>query len=862
MAPAAGSLGPLSKADLFARLAAGHAAGITVVTPNRRLAQVLRAEFDFFQTSKGLTVWEDADILPLSSFVERAYEDALYADAAEPLPMLLTAAQERELWEEAIRGSQWAGVLLDVPRTAKGAAEAWKLAHQWRIAGALEKFQDTEDVRAFADWARAYAKRCRKDRLSDSASLFDLAFVAKKPKLLVAYAFDMVSAREKDFFTRFEFAECKPEARQGEVVRMSFASPRDELDTAAHWARSRLGAGSKRVGVVVLDLDRRRREVARVFARAMGSSAPFNISVGERLSDYPLVSFALNLLEFSSAEKPYEDVSRLLRSPFLGGAETEMAARALLDARLRRNAPATLSLPKLIGLIEGNLQDRLKKVFELKPQGQSPQSWAEYFTNVLKAAGFPGERTLDSAEYQTQARLNEVLGEFARLGIVSPSFSSRRSFAQLRRLCTETLFQPESTDAPVQVLGLLESVGLEFDALWVCGLTDDAWPLRSRPNPFLPLGLQRMAGIPESSAEGSLELDRRLTAGWRGAAQEVVFSWPRRIEDRDLAPSPLILSVEEQAPEVPAYASWRDLIFAARKTEALEDAKAPPVAAKTFGGGTRVLADQSACPFRAFARWRLGAQKLESPEQGPGAIDRGTLLHALMAGIWREAKTLSGLTEEIIVKSSKAAVAEMGLEGRFAELEVQRLITLANDWLDVERGRAPFEVVHVEQKRTLRVAGLEFSGRIDRMDRLTEGEMRGSHVLIDYKTGSRVTSKDWEGPRPDDPQLPIYAVTAEEDVSALAYAKLRAGDMKFSGFSLAKNQLPDVKQAKSWSGLVEDWKKDLETLAGGFASGEAAVDPKYQRNLKTCQNCDLHPLCRVHEKLDAVEDDEGEGADG
>lgn len=422
----------------------------------------------------------------------------------------------------------------------------------------------------------------------------------------------------------------------------------------------------------------------------------------------------------------------------------------------------------------------------------------------------------------------------------------------------ETLFQPESTDAPVQVLGLLESVGLEFDALWVCGLTDDAWPLRSRPNPFLPLGLQRMAGIPESSAEGSLELDRRLTAGWRGAAQEVVFSWPRRIEDRDLAPSPLILSVEEKAPAVPAYASWRDLIFAARRVEALDDAQAPPVAARAFGGGTRVLTDQSACPFRAFARWRLGAQRLESPEKGPDALERGTLLHALMAGIWREAKTLAGLNESVIARSAKAAVAELSLEGRFAELEVQRLVKLANDWLVIERERAPFEVVHVEQKRSLRVAGLEFSGRIDRMDRLTEGEMRGTHVLIDYKTGSRVTSKDWEGPRPDDPQLPIYAVTAEEEVSALAFAKLRAGELKFSGFSRARDQLPDLKQAKSWDGLVDGWKSDLESLAGGFASGEAAVDPKYRRNLKTCQNCDLHPLCRVHEKLGGAAEEEAE----
>jgi ATP-dependent helicase/nuclease subunit B len=80
--------------------------------------------------------------------------------------------------------------------------------------------------------------------------------------------------------------------------------------------------------------------------------------------------------------------------------------------------------------------------------------------------------------------------------------------------------------------------------------------------------------------------------------------------------------------------------------------------------------------------------------------------------------------------------------------------------------------------------------------------------------------------------------------------------MKFSGFALTKNQLPGVNEAKSWDGLVEGWKKELAALAGGFASGEAQVDPKYANNLKTCANCDLQPLCRVHEKLGAIGDEE------
>ena len=78
----------LSKADLFARLAEGHAAGVTVVTPNKRLSQALMARIRRFSDRKNLTVWEAPDILPFGAFVERLWEDALYSrprrEAAAP----------------------------------------------------------------------------------------------------------------------------------------------------------------------------------------------------------------------------------------------------------------------------------------------------------------------------------------------------------------------------------------------------------------------------------------------------------------------------------------------------------------------------------------------------------------------------------------------------------------------------------------------------------------------------------------------------------------------------------------------------------------------------------------------------------
>ncbi|MEO8716737.1 MAG: PD-(D/E)XK nuclease family protein, partial [Burkholderiales bacterium] len=533
----------------------------------------------------------------------------------------------------------------------------------------------------------------------------------------------------------------------------------------------------------------------------------------------------------------------------------EMAKRALLDADLRRVAPAKLGLAKLIALVEGApvLRQRLEALFALtKPQNNSPHAWARHFTARLDAAGFP-ERSLDSNEFQTRVKFNETLAEFAKLERVAPKLSFGPALAHLRRLCSETLFQPESPDAPIQVLGVLESAGLEFDALWVSGLTDEAWPLHAKPNPFIPPALQKKAGIPQASPEATLERAKRITQGWLNAAYEVVVSYPAHEEDRALIGSPLISGVPGSmgTPETKSVARYRDLIFAKRRVELVQDGQAPALATKTPKGGTRILSDQAACPFRAFARHRLNAEALEEPVEGLDARARGLLLHTLMKELWAQLKGSAGLagdTTAAIEKAAKAAVSEAELEEPLAGLERKRLARLAREWLEVEKERPPFTVVAMEDKRKLSVAGLELNGRIDRLDQLDAG----GHALIDYKTG-RPTPNDWLNQRPDDPQLPLYALNAKEDVSVVAFARLKAGEMRYMGFSDRKDLIPDVKPAQNWSALVEGWRKEIEALGSGFAAGDARVDPK--KLLQTCRYCDLQPLCRVYERLSALGDD-------
>jgi len=135
----------------------------------------------------------------------------------------------------------------------------------------------------------------------------------------------------------------------------------------------------------------------------------------------------------------------------------------------------------------------------------------------------------------------------------------------------------------------------------------------------------------------------------------------------------------------------------------------------------------------------------------------------------------------------------------------------------------------------------------------------GRRIVIDYKSTAGPASA-WLGERPDAPQLPLYLIATEPAAAAIAFAQVKAGDMKFLALAADETLLPVRKSLPElgWDAQVAEWRRVLTRLAAQFAAGEAAVQPKNPRT--TCRNCDLQPLCRIHERLGAPDAD-GEGED-
>lgn len=889
-------------------------ASTTVVTPNRRLALALKEQFDQDQISQNLAVWYSADVLPFVALIERIYIDALYTKQAFTFPLLLSAAQEQVLWESVIQSSAAGKTLLRISQTAQWVQEAWQLAHAWQLIPKLKDFYPNEDGKVFLDWTKSYQDKTARNRQTDQARIYDLIaeqygyLDIKKPSALVCYGFDVFTPQQINFLKKLTATGCEviignpavknPLALNG-ARRIEYVSSREEIFQAAVWARSKIEQADQkiRVGIVVPALASCRSSLIRTFNAVMHPDirfalpgavrpvAPFNVSLGLALTSYPLIDAAFTSLELLDQEMEFSRVNHWLRSPFLAGGEAEMMQRALLDVRIRRYAEPLITLERLKTLIQQvggqtNCPILLQSLSVLitfrqtkLPGSDSHTVFAKIISEVLQITGFPGERSLDSTEYQTLKKWQALVADFATLDHVSAKVSYREAISRLRQMANDTLFQPETPEVPVQILGVLEAAGMAFDHLWVMGLSDEQWPLRASPNPFLPLELQRREKLPLGSTLETLAYCRRLTDGWLSCAKEVIFSYPKYSDDRDgheLKLSPLIKSISETKWDFPVVLLHRDLIIQSCELEQIEDSQVLPLGKKIANqgirGGTAVIKDYAACPFRAWAKYRLLIESLDVPHTGLNAMERGSLVHQVLAQIWGELKTKDALDtisdhnlEKMLISAADKAILQMqqyraiALTGRFAQIEQRRLLRLVREWLDEEKKRRHFTVIATEEKRAIQIGELVLNARLDRVDELEDGQ----HIVIDYKTRKQ-SVQTMLGERPDEPQLPLYLVMteAQQQAAGVAFAAVKRGEMGFSAIVRDPDLLPGVKafsqlnvckQFNSWDDLIAVWRQHLMDLAEGFCKGDARVNPKNFPT--TCEHCDMQLFCRIHERI-------------
>jgi len=886
----------------------------TFVTVNRRLARAVTEAYAERQVAEGERAWRTPDVIPFSAWVERSWRTCV-EHRTEAHVSLLRSSQQRMLWEQVIRQHAPPGDDQDAPLAASAAArsarEAYALINAWRISVEAPEFGFSPESRAFRTWARAFDAQCANGGWIDpgraACSLADSAGIqaAGLRRRAVFAGFDLMTPQQQAIRAALgrcgvEVIDAAPPQRQAQVSHRAFDDPAGELRAAALWAREKLIQGPQtRIGIVVPELHRMRPMVERIFDELLtpGAAMPeqgavgrqFNLSYGEPVSRVPLVGDGLIALKLSGRRVELAEAGRLLRSPYFAGGNTGFPRRARVDADLRDSGEPEVSLDLLLARCgrDEDLRSTLQNLVVLRsgvPCSQPLKTWSAFFSGWLSQFGWPGERSPDSGEFQAVETFRGLLDEFAGMGAVAGPVGLDRALSLFLKLADEQLFQPRSGPVPVQILGVLETAGLVFDGLWITGLHDGSWPPAPEPDPFVPISLQRGAGVLTASPEGQLSLAKMRLEAWLRAADQVVLSYPKYDQDEPLRPSPLMggAAFEHAAGEGSTTVDFSErLNREGVLLEAVSDERAPALAeTRVSRGGAAVLRDQAACPFRAFARWRLDAKGVPIAASPMDVRIRGNLVHAVLNALWSKVDGLEKLNllplQELLQRISAAVDQALErerrarpetLRGTFAQIERERLCALMENWLSLEKRRAPFQVAARETEIEGSIGPLSFRIRPDRVDRLETG----GHFLIDYKTGSTEVRR-WFGERPDDPQLAVYSLVFESavdggPVAGAAYGAVRRDAPGFEGLAdregvaegvstLAGSRIKAAAEVPDWAALKLEWRDTLQSLAENFASGDARVDPKSPHT--TCAYCEVMPLCRIFEQR---LDDEDQGVE-
>lgn len=891
-----------------------------VLCATARLAQALREQHAAACQAAGQKRWATLVCRTADQWLEQLAEELALRGAATDGPLVSTvldATQESLLWERVIQedlGHEAAEHLFDVSAMARSAAEAHALTRVWNVA--CDSAQASEETRRFADWQSRFEALCAAQgwTVAHAVQRATVQALGRTPALplpqrVVLAGFNRINPLEDALLQALqsrgvELAQLQPADVAASVQARSYPDNDAEMLAAAQWAQERLQLQPEgRFAIVVPDLGAQRSGLQHTLEDTLAphclraahaeSPRPFNISLGLPLDRYALVGTALRLLDCLC--QPHQvtqaQLGELLRSPFWSQHTQEAGARAAAEAELRKALPPAASLGRyrqfLVHWSAHSDQPMEHTLAHLEALEQAaaglrkrrlPSAWAALLQRSLQGSGWLAGRSLSSHEFQTRSTWAEVLQSLARQDALLGLCEGRRAVSLLRRLCRERIFQPQTEGRPrLQVLGLLEASGLQLDAVWVMGMTDSAWPPAARPNPLLSAAAQRDVRSPNASAPVQLEFARAVLQQLSRAGKELVFSWPRSEGSAALAASPL-LAPWQPAQECAAPNSGHWVTAALQAPSALaapmDDSMAPPVQpGEAVRGGTWLLRAQALCPAWAFYQYRLGAGRLEEPVEGLDARSRGTMVHDSLEHFWTEVQTSTALhalgaegrlaalerAVDAVLQAYDADPRHEPLRARFRVLERQRLLRLLGGWLEVELQRSlPFDVVACERAVQLSIEGIQVKMKMDRIDQLDDGRL----LVIDYKTGAALDTRNWARARITEPQLPIYAALSpppEGPVAGVAFAKVLMDRAGWAGLACEDGLLPkvhgytsrhwarhfDANHFPSWDSITEHWRQSITTVAREVGAGVAAVRFDDARAL---QYCDVLPLLRLAER--------------
>jgi ATP-dependent helicase/nuclease subunit B len=301
----------------------------------------------------------------------------------------------------------------------------------------------------------------------------------------------------------------------------------------------------------------------------------------------------------------------------------------------------------------------------------------------------------------------------------------------LKQMMRDIAVRPPQGGHPrIFIWGLIEARLQHADLMILGGLNEGSWPAAPAPDPWLAPRIRAELGLPG--------LDRRIGlaahdfASALGAPQ-VIVTRARRDARAPANASRFWLRMEAMTGGVTRILPLRRWAQAldrpAELTPASRPRPAPPLEHRPRQIAVTKLDRLKADPFAFYADAMLRLSAWDGVDADPSAAWRGSAVHAVFEAWMKEdgcdPAKLRPRAEAMLDDGAAHPVLRALWSPRLLEAIEWAAATMAEN---LAEGRRP---IAAERDGKAHVGGIDLIGKVDRIDRLTDGSL----AIVDYKTG-------------------------------------------------------------------------------------------------------------------------------
>ncbi len=294
------------------------------------------------------------------------------------------------------------------------------------------------------------------------------------------------------------------------------ADPADELRCAARWCREQLArnprgalAGGRHPTQAAARAGRagfRARTARQRAARPPWARCSTASRAASRWPTMRWCAAALDVLQLSGGALEFPQLAALLRSPYIGCGTLVSAGgpgtRAARTQRRRGRFCAPVRTGRCAAVGRGRGAGR-------HAAGHRPVMGRRYRAEPITGPAGRGISPRASRPAAGQGSRHWGARSSSNANACGTCSASSRpwagsgtllSFGQaldlLRALARRTSFEAATPDVPVTLTESIDDPLIDYDGIWVAGLSAESWPAPPRADPFAPIGAQRTAGYP------------------------------------------------------------------------------------------------------------------------------------------------------------------------------------------------------------------------------------------------------------------------------------------------------------------------------------------------------------------------------